>query len=204
MKVRASAPQARGQLSRLRRAGRASRGPLNADVRRHLARGVLTALSICPKGWNGVSRSGSLVPDSATADATWPGDRSWRLRTFTDMKSVQGRRPGLRLQALRHLSSEDRLYCGFEELEADSVAWQNIPFIWTDSTLVLRWRQASGGSQLNRFCGCQRHPEALRLSKFWVALAKSGWPCSTAMISTQAKCHCRLRWVSYAQRQPRA
>ena len=31
----ASAPQARGQILRLRRAGRLSRGPLNADVRRH-------------------------------------------------------------------------------------------------------------------------------------------------------------------------
>jgi hypothetical protein len=34
--VRASAPQARGLFSRLRRAGCASRGPLNASVRWHL------------------------------------------------------------------------------------------------------------------------------------------------------------------------
>src|SRR5262245_26741073 len=36
--VGASAPQARGRLSRLRRVVRAAPGPLNADVRRHLSK----------------------------------------------------------------------------------------------------------------------------------------------------------------------
>ncbi len=40
----ASAPQARGRLSRLRRAGRAPARPLNADVRRHMTRWLLAGV----------------------------------------------------------------------------------------------------------------------------------------------------------------
>jgi hypothetical protein len=43
------APQARGEILRLRRGGRASRGPLNADVRRHEMTPIPPLLFIRPK-----------------------------------------------------------------------------------------------------------------------------------------------------------